>query len=261
MKDIIVENIEYKQIIAPEISMRLQTDKSNIKELSDSIDAVGLINPITVKKAGKHYEVVAGFRRYLAIGALKWKQVPSIVLEESSEMAVGIMTAENYEREDVNIFDEAMYLKKLINKTGLTQKALSKAINRSESYVSERVAILVYQPELRDALYSGKISFSVARELNKIKDESERLQYIRYAIENGATPDIARRWRKELEQRNEISSEQIVENAVENYNEATNKTTVMMLCKICNENTDVNNLQTMYVCRTCVDVLRKAAAI
>jgi len=261
MREINIENIAYKDIIPPEISMRLQTDKSHIEQLSTSIEKLGLINPITVKRAGKYYEVVAGFRRYLAIKALKWKTVPSIVLEESSDIAVGIMTAENYDREDVNIFDEAMYLKKLINKTGLTQKVLSKAINRSESYVSERVAILEYEPELRDALYSGKISFSVARELNKIADESERLQYIRYAIENGCTPDIAKRWRTELAQRNEVSSTQIGENAVENYNQQTNKTTVMMLCKICNENTDVNELQTMYVCRTCVDVLRKAAAI
>jgi len=261
MREIIINNIDIKKIIKPKSSMRLDTQESNIDDLAKSIDKVGLINPITVVPRGKYFEVVAGFRRYLAIDKLKWKEVPCIIIEENTEMAVGIMTAENYEREDVNTFDEACYLKKLMDATQLSQKALSKIINRSESYVSERIAILNYTPELRDAVYKGTLSFSVARELNKISDEADKHMYIRYAIDNGCTPDIARRWRKELDARAEISSQQIGEKAVDNYNKETNKTTVMIICKICNENVDVNDLVTMYVCKNCVSVLRKAAAI
>ena len=143
----------------------------------------------------------------------------------------------------------------------MSQKHLARIINRSESYVSERVAILNYPEELRDALYQGKISFSVCRELYKIPDTEDMLVYTRFAVQNGCTPEIARNWRKQLEAQKRQTTEEITERAVENYEQATNKTTVMMLCKICNENTDVNELVTMYVCKSCVDVLRKATAI
>jgi ParB family chromosome partitioning protein len=260
-KEIVIDNIDLNKVISPGQSMRINTKESNIDDLARSISKVGLINPITVIPKGKYFEVVAGFRRFLAIKSLNWTSVPCIVIEENNELAVGVMTAENYEREDVNTFDEAVYLKKLLDITQLSQKKLARVINRSESYVSERIAILDYPEELRDAVANGKLSFSVARELNKIEDEADKAMYVRYAIQNGCTPDIARRWRQELDSRKAITSQEIGKNAVENYSKETNKTTVMILCKICNENTDVNELVTMYVCKRCVDVLRKAAAL
>lgn len=260
-KEIKVTNIKIKEIISPETSMRLNTEGTDIKSLADSIDKVGLINPITVVPRGTYYEVVAGFRRYLAIESLKWKEVPCIIIEENQELAVGVMTAENYEREEVNTFEEAVYLKKLTNMTKMSQKKLAKVINRSESYVSERIAILNYPNDLQNAVANGKLSFSVARELNKIEDEADKVMYIRYAIQNGCTPDVARRWRNELDSRKQITSIEIGENAVEKYSKETNKTTVMILCKICNENIDVNDLVTMYVCPSCLSVLRKASAL
>lgn len=259
--EINITNIDFKKIIIPTTSMRLNTEDASIKQLAESIEKVGLINPITVLPKGKYYEVVAGFRRYLAIKSLNWDSVPCICIEENKELAVGVMTAENYEREDVNTFDEAVYLKKLIDVTGISQKKIAKIINRSESYVSERIAILSYPDQLIEAVANNKLSFSVARELAKITDEADKQMYIRYAISNGCTPEIARRWRAELDSRQVISSNELGEKAVEHYSQENNRTTVMILCKVCNENTDVKELVTMYVCKSCVDVLRKAAAL
>lgn len=251
--------VDIKKIIKPALSMRLETEKSNIKELANSISKVGLINPVTLNKNGKYYEVVAGFRRFLACDFLHWKEVPSIVIEESNELAVGIMTAENYERENVNTFDEAVYLKKLMDTTKMSQKQVAKAINRSEAYVSERIAIISYIEELRDALYKGKITFSVARELNKIADDADKAMYCRYAVNNGCTPEVARGWRKQLELQAGAKLEDIVATASENYNTNTGGTIVSMPCRICSENTDVKELVTMYVCPTCLGEIKRAA--
>ena len=115
MRELIITNISFESIIPPAVAMRLETDKSNIKELASSVDKVGLIQPITVVKVGKYYEVVAGFRRYLAIKLLKWNAVPVLIVDVEREQMLSIMTAENYEREEVNTFDEAVYLKKLLD--------------------------------------------------------------------------------------------------------------------------------------------------
>jgi ParB family chromosome partitioning protein len=258
---IIIENIKINLIIKPEIAMRLDTEKSNIKDLANSIEKVGLINPLTLKKLGKYYEVVAGFRRYLACSELKWSEVPAVVLTENSELAVGIMTAENYEREEVNVFDESIYLHKLIETTKMTQKALAKAINRSEAYISERISIMSYPDELRDALYQNKISFSVARELNKIGNEDDKIMYVRYAIQNGCTPDIARNWRKQLELQAGKKVEDMQAEAVEHYNDNSGGAIVMMPCRICSENVNVNELVTMYLCNTCLTTIKKATSM
>jgi ParB family chromosome partitioning protein len=261
MTNISIQYIQFKLIIKPNIPMRLNTQTSHIKELAESIDKVGLINPIHVLPIGKYYEIVAGFRRYLAIATLKWKEVPCIVVQPNPELAVGIMTAENYEREDVNVFEESIYLQKLINETKYTQKAIALLINRSESYVSERIAIFNYSSELQNAIANNKISFSVARELYKIDDPSDQLQYVLYAIQNGCTPEIARRWRKELNERKNINSDDIADKAIENYDNSINTTIVSMLCKVCGDNVNINDLEHIYVCKTCVQVLRKAGAL
>lgn len=256
-----LHDIDVALIENPKLAMRLDTEKANIDDLAKSIDKVGLINPITLIRVGKYYEVVAGFRRFLAIKKLEMKSVSAFLIEQDTEQNLAVMTAENYERENVNTFDEAIYLSKILKQTELSQKALAKVISRSESYVSERIAILKYPDDLRDALSQGKISFSVARELDKIKDTADKVMYTRYAVQNGCTPDVAKRWRLELDERGKQTADSLAEEATEHYNEQTNRTTVMMICKICNDNVDVNDLQTMYVCKSCVDVLRKAAAI
>lgn len=258
---IVIEQIRTGLIIKPEVAMRLDTEKSNIEDLAKSIEKVGLINPLTLKKLGKYYEVVAGFRRYLACCRLKWSEIPSVVLEENSEIAVGVMTAENYEREEVNVFDESIYLHKLIETTKMSQKALSKAINRSEAYVSERLQIMNYPDELRDALYQNKISFSVARELNKIEGTDDKIMYVRYAVQNGCTPDIARNWRKQLELQGKLTADDILAVASENFNQNSGGATVSMPCRVCSENIDVAELVTMYVCKTCLSVIKKATSL
>jgi ParB family chromosome partitioning protein len=258
---IVITMIETKKIIKPALTMRLETEKSNIKDLADSIDKVGLINPITLNKNGKYYEVVAGFRRYLACERLRWKEIPCVVIEQSTELAVGIMTAENYERENVNTFDEAVYLKKLMDTTNMAQKQVARAINRSEAYVSERIAIINYPEELRDALYKGQITFSVARELNKIVDDADKAMYCRYAVQNGCTPEVARGWRKQLELQAGAKLEDIVATAAENYNTNTGGTIVTMPCRVCSVNVDVKELVTMYVCTTCLKEIKKATSL
>jgi len=254
-----VENIDTKLILKPETTMRIDTDRDNIKQLAESIYTVGLINPICLKKAGKYYEVVAGFRRFLAVSQLGWKVVPSIVIPDDQELSIAVMTAENYERSEVNTFDEAVYFKELMEKTGINQGQLAKVINKAQSYVSERISILTYIEQLRDALYQGKISFSVARELNRIKSDADKALYVGYAIENGCTPEIARKWRKQLDARDEQFANDINEKAAEHYIEQTNKTIVSMECGCCRHHHDVNELTTIYICPECRNVIRNTS--
>lgn len=255
--DIKVTPLLSSQIIAPALPMRLETDKDNIKPLAESISKIGLINPITVKKNGKYYEVVAGFRRFLAMNQLGVDSIPCIVLDDDDINSYSIMTAENFERSDVNTFDEAIYLKKLKDQSRISQKELAKIINRTESYVSERLQILEYPDKLRDALYKNQISFSVARELNRIKDPAVLIQYTIYAIENGCTPEVARKWRKQLESAEPMTSEELAEIASDNYNASQNKITVNSSCKICKDQFDINSLTPIYVCSDCLKEVNK----
>jgi ParB family chromosome partitioning protein len=251
-----IEYIDVTKIIHPETSMRTETDKEDIAGLVRSIKHVGLIHPIVLKKKGEYYEVVAGYRRHLAIEKLAWKTIPSFVIEDDKDLAIGIMTAENYEREEVNVFDEAIFLHKVMESSDLSQKQVAAVINRTESYVSERLAVLRYIEPLRDALYQNKISFSVARELNKIKDDYTQVQYVRYAVENGCTPEVARKWRKQIEASETATLDEVVRKAADGYNEHSQTAIVKIECIVCRKEIDVNEMRTIYVCKECQHIIR-----
>jgi len=256
-KTINSENIEIVKIIPPRIAMRTDVNKTNVKELADSINTLGLICPICVMKSGEQYEVVAGNRRYEACRTLGWKVIPSIILEESSEMYFKTMTAENYERKDVDLFDEVQFIERLKEELNMSQTQIAQYINKSVSYVNERLAVLEYPRIILDALLEEKITFSVAREFNKIDDEQVCETYLKYAIENGCTPIIARKWRKQWELSKKQPERDLLGEAVDNYGEAIQSVIPTMRCAGCQQIFEVTELMSVQMCKPCrIEILK-----
>lgn len=174
--------------------MRQEIDKESIQELANSIKAVGLINPITLRKDTKGYEVIAGHRRLEAAKSLGWETIPAICYKLDDTQTEKTKIAENIIRKDVDPIDEGYYLSEVMKKLNLSQKELAQMIDRTESYVHDRLRATEYHPELKRAVRDGFMSFSVARELNKLVDEDQLLVCINTALEYGTTPAQARIW-------------------------------------------------------------------
>ena len=253
-----IQLIPIKSIIAPRIAMRGNIDKNNIENLAKSIKEIGLICPICVMTTGKEFEIVAGNRRYEACKSLGMSEIQAIIMEQNSEKYFRTMTAENYERQDITIFDEVQFIERLMTELEMSQSQIAKYIGKSPAYVSERVAVLEYPTCILEALRCEKITFSVAREFNKITEANVCETYLKYAVENGCTPDIARKWRKQWELTKDKPEGELLEQMVDNYGDNVQHVIPTMICAGCRETFEVTELMTLYMCKGCrTEILRK----
>lgn len=246
-----IQNIKMSEIIPPKVAMRENIADKSIQSLAQSIAEIGLIQPLTVMKLSDLYEIVAGARRYFAIKLLNWEYAPCSLLEPNSERYFQTMAAENYERSDVSIIDEVTFFEKLRDELSMTQAQIAKYINKSVSYVNERLAITDYPECLKIALMADDITFSVAREFNKITEAVVCEQYLHYAIENGCTPAVARKWRQQWE--NQQAHPQMTDLSVmdENFDQSQQKLTVNQDCASCGATFESAELMPLYVCKPC----------
>jgi ParB/RepB/Spo0J family partition protein len=178
----------------PEYAMRGGHDEEKIRELAESIKRYGLINPITVRKSGSRFEVVAGARRFHAVKSLGLKVIECRIAYGDSLENELVKIHENIMREDVNVVDESAFLAAIMKKQNIDQARLSKMIGKSEAYVSERLKIGKWDDVLRNAVSSGELSFSSARELSRIKDAAVRAEMTLHGVKNGASPATAKQW-------------------------------------------------------------------
>ncbi len=186
--------IELKNLREPQQVVRVQFDKDRMNELIESIMKVGVIEPLIVKRVKKGYEIVAGHRRYKASKAAGLKEVPCIIVEDKKNSAEIIKLHENFAREEINMFDEALFIKTMMKKLKMKQKEYGRFIGKSEAYVSDRLAILTWPEFLQRAVQEKKVVYSVARELTRIDDKDVLKAYLGHAAEGGASITVVKQW-------------------------------------------------------------------
>ena len=138
---------------------RRDFDEKSLEELSLSIKSKGVITPITVRKSGKYYEIVAGERRWRAAKKANLKSVPAYVInvKNNSEM-MQVALIENIQREDLNAIEEAEGYAILNSKHGLSHDEIANTIGKKRTTISNALRLLKLPPEIRKSIRIGKIS-------------------------------------------------------------------------------------------------------
>ena len=138
---------------------RRDFDKKSLEELSLSIKNKGIITPITLRKSGKDYEIVAGERRWRAAKKAKLKSIPAYIIEikNNSEM-MQVALIENIQREDLNAIEEAEGYAILNSKYGLSHDEIANTIGKKRTTISNALRLLKLPPEIRKSIRAGKIS-------------------------------------------------------------------------------------------------------
>lgn len=150
---------------------RRHFDKDAIEELSKSISARGMLQPILVRPRGKNtYEIVAGERRWRAAQKAKLHNVPVIIRELTDEETAEIALIENVQRVDLNPLEEAGAYHRLAEHYGRTQEEIAKAVGKSRSHVANIMRLTGLPQNAMDALSSGVITMGHARALLGAKD-------------------------------------------------------------------------------------------
>lgn len=194
-----IQKIPLDLIDDPSLAMRSNVRDSAIEDLADDMREVGLVEPIVVRKVGERYEIIAGHRRTLAARMLGWALIEAKVVDVDDAQALKMRFLENESRVDVDPFDQAIFYNQIMDKLGYSFAELAKTINRSETFVRDRVAILSFPIYLMKAVKDRAISLAAAHWLNKITDETTRFSYVGYAVSSGITANRAMQWQKNWE--------------------------------------------------------------
>lgn len=241
--------VSMDSIESPSIAMRSKMDDNALKELADSIRSVGLLQPLVVVQRGDKYRIIAGHRRFIALTMLDKTMASCIILDVSDAAAAFITFHENSFRTDPDVVDEANFLAALKASSGMDNRSIAHHIGRSEQYVSQRLAILNWPPLLMEALSSGKISFSAARELSYVDDPVTLQRYVEYAVTNGITPAVARSWRMQYQAASSIPEAPIPDPEtpeVDNTHLAQSIT-----CQACLEPGEISHMTNIWLHRRC----------
>ena len=152
---------------------RRDFDEKSLEELSLSIKSKGVITPITLRKSGKHYEIVAGERRWRAAKKANLKSIPAYILniKNNSEM-MQVALIENIQREDLNAIEEAEGYAILNSKYGLSHDEIANTIGKKRTTISNSLRLLKLPPEIRKSIRDGKISAGHGRAILQKKTVS-----------------------------------------------------------------------------------------
>ncbi len=166
---------------------RRDMDPEKLKELSDSIAAQGIIQPIIVRKlAGDKYEIIAGERRWRAAQLAELQEVPVLVkdIDDRSVMAVALI--ENIQREDLNALEEADALHRLLDEFELTHQQIAEAVGKSRATVSNLLRLLDLAPDVKTLLGKGQLEMGHARALLGL-DEAKQVEIANKVVKQGLT--------------------------------------------------------------------------
>ena len=151
---------------------RKNFDAEELASLADSIAEYGLIQPITVRRIGDRYKIIAGERRWRAARMAGLSEIPVSVISADDKKASEIALVENIQRKDLDPIEEAEAFSALIEEYGLTQDEVGRRIGRSRSAVTNALRLLELPEGVRKYLADGSLSEGHAKVLLGIKDKS-----------------------------------------------------------------------------------------
>lgn len=156
---------------------RRHFDQAALKELSDSIKNVGILQPILVCEMNGRYRIIAGERRWRAARLAELTEIPAIVRQMDVIERMEAALVENLQREDLNPIEEATAVRALMEECGLTQEAAAERLGRSRPALANLLRLLSLPESVKTLVETGALSAGHARVLAGLDDQAliERL--------------------------------------------------------------------------------------
>lgn len=156
--------------------------KEALDELTESVRAHGVIQPLIVRYKNGQYELIAGERRWRAAQRAGLQQVPVVVKEidgdvKSLEMAI----IENVQRQDLNCIEEAIAYQQLVDEFQLSQEEIATRVGKNRATIANTLRLLKLPPVIREDITSGKLTMGHARALLALESAEDQLE-VREAV-------------------------------------------------------------------------------
>lgn len=180
-----VSLIPLQQIEANPFQPRTEFDEAALKELAESIQTQGIIQPITVRRMSHdRYQIISGERRYKASRLAGLTSIPAYVRTANDQSMLEMALVENIQRENLNALEIAISYQRLIEECSLTQEALGERVGKERSTVTNYLRLLKLPPQVQFAIRDGRITMGHARAILGVDDIGMQLKIFNDIIEN-----------------------------------------------------------------------------
>ena len=149
---------------------RRSFDEEGLAELAASIRSCGILQPLTVRRAGDGNELVAGARRLRAARIAGLREVPCLVAQVGEEDSALLALMENLQRRDLDCWEEAQAIARLISRYGLSQEEAARRLGRAQPTVANKLRLLRLPEDVRALLRENGLTERHARALLRLQD-------------------------------------------------------------------------------------------
>ncbi|MBE6974486.1 MAG: ParB/RepB/Spo0J family partition protein [Ruminococcaceae bacterium] len=149
-----------------------------LEELADSIRRHGILQPLSVRRVGTSYELIAGERRLRAARMAGLTEIPCIVMTMDAKESAMAAMVENLQRQDLDFIEEAQGIARLMEQGGLSQEQVSRMLGKSQSAVANKLRLLRHSPGVLEALRRHGLTERHGRALLKLPTEPEKMAVI-----------------------------------------------------------------------------------
>ena len=167
---------------------RVRFDYNELEGLACSIRSNGLLQPINVRVLSDgSFELISGERRLRAARMIGMNNIPCVVMNVSDEQSALFAIIENVQRQNLDFFEEAVALEKLMIDHGLSQEQIAKKLGKSPSSLSNKLRLLRLPEEMRDKITYAGLTERHARALLSLPDNITRARVLDIVIERHLT--------------------------------------------------------------------------
>ena len=164
---------------------RTEMNEEAMVELTASIEASGLLQPVIVRPRNGKFELIAGERRWRAIQRLGWAKIPAVVKDVDDQTLLTLALIENLQRNDLTAIDEAAGYQRLGEEFKLPQSEIARLVGRNRSTVANLLRLLKLPDEVKGLVQQGKLSEGHARALLAVESQAEVVRLAREAVSAG----------------------------------------------------------------------------
>ena len=159
--------------------------EESLAELAESIRRHGILQPLSVRRVGTHYELIAGERRLRAGILAGLSEIPCIVMQMTDQESSMAALVENLQRQDLDFIEEAQGIDLLLRRWNMSQEEAAKLLGKSQSAGANKLRLLRHSAPVLEALRKGGLTERHARALLKLPTEPEKLQAIAVIVRQG----------------------------------------------------------------------------
>jgi len=245
-------------IDAPANASRFDPSDEAISNLAQSIHTLGLLQPIVVIPVGDRYRLVAGNRRCQAFRMLGEELIPAHIIPMPSQDEALATITENLQRAQLRPLEEAAALQDLLDNHAITQTDLAALLSVDRTWIAHRLQLLRLPEDLQDAIVRNDLAPSLALELDRVTDPSQRSYYLGMVLNSGATLNTVREWvRAWITYQMPTPAEE--DNLIAVERPPMPEPAPLPSCLVCKEAPPKVQLRIAYLCWTCERALRNSS--